>query len=183
MGDCLLPSVSDLPIYEGMSRRTPAALVALFLLVHVPPAFADCTDPAAPGVNWRRCYHDGRALVGVDLTGAQLRDATFTRANLSDAILVEVDAYRAKFVSAKLTGAVLDRARLIEADFTRADLTDVSLVEADLRNAKLVNAILREADLTGARIAGTDLRRADLSGATWIDGKRVCAENSIGQCN
>ena len=28
-----------------------------------------------------------------------------------------------------------------------------------------------------------DLLRADLSGATWIDGRTICAEGSIGQCN
>ena len=39
------------------------------------------------------------------------------------------------------------------------------------------------ADLSGATVRGTDFGGADLSGATWTDGKRVCAEGSIGQCN
>ena len=54
---------------------------------------------------------------------------------------------------------------------------------ADLRRARFFDAILREADLTGARLPGADLTRADLSGATWVDGKRVCAEGSLGRCN
>ena len=33
------------------------------------------------------------------------------------------------------------------------------------------------------RLAETDLHRAVLAGATWIDGKTVCAESSIGQCH
>lgn len=164
------------------------AILALFLpllpaLVVPQAALAGCTDPATPEVNWRRCFHDGRPLVGVDLTKAQLRDATFQRSDLTRANLTGADAYRAKFVSATLPQVVFDGARLIEADFTRADLTAASLRGADLRNAKLVGADLRGADLTGARLEGTDLRNANLSMAVWLDGTRVCAEGSVGQCN
>ena len=37
-------------------------------------------------------------------------------------------------------------------------------------------------DVEGGRLFDADLTRADLSGATWIDGKRICAEGSIGRC-
>ena len=154
---------------------------ALALCVTIPistEAVAGCTDPAGPGVNWRRCYHDGRDLGAVDLSGAQLRDATFQRSSLEGGNLSDIDGFRAKFISAELAGVILDGARLFEAD-----LTGASLREADMRNAKLVNAILRDADFTGARLAGADLRNADLSGAIWVDGTRVCDEGSIGQCN
>jgi uncharacterized protein YjbI with pentapeptide repeats len=77
----------------------------------------------------------------------------------------------------------LDQARLIRADFTNADLTGASLRQADLTNARFFRADLSNADLTGARLADTDLLRAVLAGATWIDGKTVCAESSIGQCH
>jgi len=159
------------------------ALAALHLTICVTEARADCTDPAGPEVNWRRCYLDSRDLHAVNLEGAMLRDATFQRARLGQANLSKVDAYRAKFVSATMKGVRLDGARLIEADLTRADLTGATLIEADLRNAKFINADLRQANLTGARLSGTDFRNADVTGATWVDGKRVCAENSIGQCN
>ncbi|CAK0755165.1 Pentapeptide repeat family protein [Azospirillaceae bacterium] len=145
-------------------------------------AKAECTDPAAPQVNWRRCFHDGRDMNKVDLSGAMLRDGTFQRSNLSGAILKGADAYRAKFVSAQLVRTDFSGARLIEADFTRADLTGALLIGADLRSAKLVNADLRNADLTSARLERADLRNADLSGARWGEG-RVCAPASIGQCN
>jgi uncharacterized protein YjbI with pentapeptide repeats len=147
-----------------------AAVVALLLAVSASPAHADCTDSAGPEVNWRRCYHDGRDLIGVNLEGAMLRDATFQRSNLSDANLSKVDGYRARFVSTDLPKARFEGARLIEADFTRANLTGASFLDADLRNAKMINAVLRDAN-------------ADLSGVIWVDGKRRCAENSIGQCN
>jgi uncharacterized protein YjbI with pentapeptide repeats len=166
-----------------MKRVLFAALAALLLMTGINDAHADCTEPAGPDVNWRRCYLDSRDLNGVNLEGAMLRDATFQRARLGDANLAKVDAYRAKFVSARMQGVRLDGARLIEADLTRADLTGASLVEADLRNAKFINADLRQANLTGARLSGTDFRNAELTGATWVDGKRVCGENSIGQCN
>ncbi|HRJ60682.1 MAG TPA: pentapeptide repeat-containing protein [Azospirillaceae bacterium] len=38
-------------------------------------------------------------------------------------------------------------------------------------------------DLTDARLHGADLRQTDFSGARWIDGRKICAEKSIGQCN
>ena len=166
-----------------MKRAHSAAFAAVLLALSAQTALAACTEFPEPGVNWRRCYHDGRDLTGVNLEGAMLRDATFQRSVMKGANLSQVDGYRAKFVSTSMTGVRLDHARLIEADLTRADLTGASLVETDLRNAKLVNAILRDANLSGAKIQGTDFRNADLSGATWVDGSRKCAEQSIGQCN
>ena len=166
-----------------MKRAHSAAFAAVLLALSAQTTLAACTEFPEPGVNWRRCYHDGRDLTGVDLEGAMLRDATFQRSTMKGANLSQVDGYRAKFVSTSMTDVRLDHARLIEADLTRADLTGASLVETDLRNAKMVNAILRDANLSGAKIEGTDFRNADLSGATWVDGSRKCAEQSIGQCN
>lgn len=163
--------------------RLLALLVLLTACLTAVPAAADCTDSAGPGVNWRRCLFDGRELHDVDLTGAMLRDAAFGRARMTGANLSQTDAYRAKFISTDLKGAKFIGARLIEADFTRADLAGASFADADLRNAKLVDADLRGADLTGARLHGADLRRTDFSRARWIDGQRLCADNSIGQCN
>ena len=41
---------------------------------------------------------------------------------------------------------------------------------------------MSKARLDGAQLEEADLSKADLTGATWIDGKRVCAEGSIGKC-
>ena len=71
-------------------------------------------------------------LHGVDLTGATLRDASFERTDLSDALLTKADARRAKFISATLRKARLDHADMVRADFTNADLTGASLVGVDL---------------------------------------------------
>ena len=163
-----------------------AGIVGAGLLATLLPAGtarAACTDPPAPRVNWQRCILDGLELVGVDLSGARLRDGSFFRSDLSGSDLSGTNAFRAKFVNAKLRGTRLDGAKLSEADFTKADLRGASLKDADLRRARFFRADLRGADLTGARLRGADLTRADLSGATWIDGQRICAEGSQGRCN
>lgn len=164
-------------------RLVASLLLGSTILVASGPAFADCADFAQPGVYWRRCLQDGQNLRGVDLTGANLRDASFKRAELNDALLASVDARRAKFVSATMQGTDLSNARLVQADLTKADLTGASLVEADLTRAKLFRANLNRANLTGARLDGTDLLNANLAGATWIDGVTICADDSIGQCH
>ncbi len=162
-----------------------AGTVVAVLLVTLLPAgaaLATCTDPPAPEVNWQRCTFDGLDLDDVDLSGARLRDGSFFRSNLSGSDLSGVSAFRVKFVNARLRETKLDGAKLSEADFTKADLRGASFKGADLRRARFYHADLREADLTAARLKGADLTRADLTGATWIDGKRVCAEGSLGRC-
>lgn len=147
------------------------------------PAFADCTDVAQPGVEWRRCYHDGRNLQGANLSDATLRDTSFQRANLAGANLSGASGFRVRFVSANLQGADLTGADLSEADFTKADLSGAILKDASFRRARFFRAILRGADLSGADLDLADLLHADLSGATWVDGERVCADGSVGQCD
>lgn len=165
------------------SLRTLLLTAGITLALAASARASDCTDQAAPGVNWTRCYLDGRDLSKHDLSGARLVDASFQRAKLNETDLRGSNAYRAKFISAEMKGARLDKGTFSEADFTKADLTGATLTNADLRRARLYRTDLRDADLTGARTIGADLTYADLSGATWTDGKRVCAEGSIGQCN
>ncbi|MBR46537.1 MAG: hypothetical protein CMM31_08685 [Rhodospirillaceae bacterium] len=158
-----------------------ALLFVAFLLV--PPALAACTDMPAPGVDWQRCYLDKRHFQNADLSGATLRSSFFAHSDFTGANLTGVDARRAKFVTAILNEVRFDEARLIGADFTTAELAGASFRGADLRRAKFFRADLRGADFTGATLGGTDFLKADLSGATWIDGKTICPEDLIGQCN
>jgi len=159
-------------------------LLSGIVLLSIPAqqVVAGCTDPARPGVDWRRCYHDDRELPGADLSGAKLRDARFSYADLTKAVFAAADARRVKFISAKLAGATFDAANLTEADFTNADASGASFRGADLRRARFYRTNLKGADLTGAATDQADLLNADLSGATWIDGKTICAEGSISQC-
>jgi uncharacterized protein YjbI with pentapeptide repeats len=157
-------------------------LVAALLLLSAVSAHASCSDPAGPGVDWRRCLLDRRDFPGTDLTGAILRDASLQRTDLSKAKLVEVEGPDARFVSSVLAEADLSRSNFRSADFSRADLRGATLKDADLRRARFFNANLQGADLSGANLAGVDLTGAQLAGATWIDGSRVCGEGSIGVC-
>ncbi len=149
----------------------------------VSAAVAGCTDPATPAVDWYRCYMDSRSFEGVDLQGARLREARFNRGNLSGANLTLVDGRRAKFLHTELIETKFDRALLSGADFTNANLTGASFKGAELSRARFFRANLQEADFTDARLDRVDFQKADLSGARWVDGKTICAEGSIGQCN
>lgn len=176
-----LTDVLRKPNLLGMNLRI---MILVCVLTPLATAHAaDCTALAEPGVDWQRCYLDGRDLSRHNLSGARLRETSFQRSTLIDADLSKADAYRARFLSAAMSGANLDGGIFVEADFTRADLTGASLRDVDLRRSRFYHASLRKADLTGAKTLGADFLNADLSGARWIDGKRVCAEGSVGQCN
>lgn len=164
--------------------RTPSSLPFLIagLVLLAGPAFAGCTDPPAPGVEWRRCLLDSAELSGADLSRAHLRDASFQRAVMTGARLAEADAQNARFVSAGMAGADLSGAVLRSADFTRADLKGAKLAGADLRRATLFRADLTDADLSGADLGGANLSGALLGGARWTDGQRICAAGSVGNC-
>lgn len=166
-----------------MSCRTAAALTFCLVTTAVLPAWADCSDVAQPGVYWRRCLQDAQDLRGVDLTGANLRDASFKRADLSGATLAGIDGRRTKFVSATMQEVILDGAQLVRADLTKADLRGASLKGVDFTGARLFRANLGGADLTDARLANADMLKADFSEAIWIDGVTICAQGSLGQCN
>jgi uncharacterized protein YjbI with pentapeptide repeats len=95
-------------------------------------------------------------LVGVDLSGADLRGVDLSRAYLKDANL----RY------AILSGADLKRSDLSGADLRYADLTGAQLNSADLRGAKLSGAKLNGARLGDTDLTGADLRGADLTGVS-----------------
>ncbi len=168
---------------KGMIRNLSVSATILAAVLFSQVATAACTDPPGPGVNWQRCTFDGLDFKEVDLTGARLRDSSFFRSDLSKSDLSNTRSFRVKFVNAVMTEVTLDGSHLQNADFTKADLTNASLVGVDLRRARMFRANLRGADLTDVRLNGADITRADLSGATWTDGKRICAEGSVGRCN
>jgi uncharacterized protein YjbI with pentapeptide repeats len=100
------------------------------------------------GVHWFGCNKSGADLRDADLTRANLRNTKFFDADLSDA---------------KLSGA----------DLRSADLTRANLSGADLTGANLDYARLFHADLTGANLSGVSLRGISCSNATvWTDGTK-----------
>lgn len=160
----------------------PPIALLLAALLWPSAAFATCTDPAAPGVEWRRCTLDRLEAPGVDLTGAVLRDTSLNRANLAGARMAGVNGFGARFVSADLSGVDLSAAALLGADLTRANLSGAILADADLRRARFFHADLRGANLAGAQLDGADFNGAQLEGARWTDGQRVCRPGSVGAC-
>lgn len=144
---------------------------------------ADCAAPAAPGVDWQRCYHDSKNMSKVDLTRARLQETSFQRGILDGADLQKADGFRIRLISASLRNTRLDNGIFTEGDFTKANAEGASFRDADLRRSRFFRAVLRGADFTGARLQGADFLHADLSGARWTDGEKICAEGSVGGCN
>jgi uncharacterized protein YjbI with pentapeptide repeats len=169
---------------ESMAVRATVLMVFLTLIASsvFTSAFAGCADPASPRVDWRRCAFEGTNLQGSNLAGARLREGLFNRSDLSSAVLDNTDSRRAKFLKADLREASIQNANLTECDFTNADLTGADLAGTNLTRVKFFGASLRGVNFTGAEVNKADFRNADLSAAIWIDGARICADNSIGQC-
>jgi hypothetical protein len=115
----------------------------------------------------------GLAVKWAIKSGADLRGADLSRANLSGA-----DLSRADLSCANLSGADLSRADLSCADLSRANLSGADLRGADLSRADLSCADLSRADLSCANLSCADLRGADLSGADLSRADLSCADLS-----
>lgn len=89
---------------------------------------------------------------GVDLHGADLRNANFTDADLSLASLVGAD----------LSNAILYRTDLSGADLRDARIRRSALDGVDLRGANLSGVDLADAAVSGAWFDSTDLQQANL---------------------
>ena len=98
----------------------------------------------------------------VDLTGANLTKTVFAAAELTGAVMrnVQMDA-ETRFIGAKMAGVDLEDARLGGVWFTNAGLAGANLQRIRTDEKTRLNG----ADLTGARLAGADLRGANLDGA------------------
>ena len=130
-------------------------------------AFAACSDPPAPGVDWSGCDKSGEDLPIADLSnadlsgadlsninliGANLTNADLTNPDLTDADLSNVDLTDANLTDADLIGTFLSIANFSNANFSNADLTDADLAFSNLSGANLTNANLTNADLTDANL-------------------------------
>ena len=105
------------------------------------------------------------------LNGANLREARFERAILSETHLKKAD-----LMNARLRTAVLFKAHLQGAFLMRADLREVSLVESHMQKAILSNAHLQRSILNDARLHGAILTAAHLQ-ETGLNGTHLQAAN------
>ena len=96
------------------------------------------------------------------LSGANLREADLSGANLIMANLRRADLSGANLIGANLLGADLSEANLGGADLREATLRGAKLRKADMKKGNLIEVNLRLADLSGADLRGADLRGADL---------------------
>jgi uncharacterized protein YjbI with pentapeptide repeats len=106
-----------------------------------------------------------RDFRGAVLTGAILRKADFTAANLQDAYLDGADLREARFGCEDFHCADLQGARLQDANLSFAQLQGANLEVARLQGAGLARAQLQGASLRDASMEGADLYGADLQGA------------------
>jgi uncharacterized protein YjbI with pentapeptide repeats len=162
------------------AARRPAAIARLTKLAGGSDWLAHATSASILLVaqpNWRGiglaprltgAFLNAASWANVNLRGAQLASADFTRADLSDACLDECRASSAIFHRAKLRGASMTRLVAAHADFTGADLAacrgdraDFSLACFD--GASLAGARFRKSSFDDVSFAGANLSGADLS--------------------
>ena len=97
---------------------------------------------------------------------AQIEEATFCGATLTEASFVGANACKADFGEAELSGAILSGAKLAEASFVEAVAPNADFSKAGVKSAKLCGAKLAEASFAEAAAPKADFSRAELSNAT-----------------
>ena len=105
-----------------------------------------------------------------DLTGANLRGADLSMANLNAAVLAVADLSWANLRGASLVGANLSRAELVRADLRGTNLVIAILIGPDLTGA----------DLSGAMVWATIFGDVNLSVASGLDAMKHIGPSIIG---
>jgi len=123
-------------------------------------------DVLRQGVTALNIWREQHRGIHLNLSGADLRAAHLSGANLSHANLITADLRGADLRAANLNEALLSGANLSGAYFIGADLSFANLKEAILSHANLSGADLRATDLSHANLSGAILSGAILSGAT-----------------
>ncbi|MCG9893668.1 MAG: pentapeptide repeat-containing protein [Thermosynechococcaceae cyanobacterium MS004] len=98
----------------------------------------------------------------INLTGADLSEATLSYAVLTGAILTGANLSRANGSDAILNQVNFNQANLTQANLRNADLSGSTFSQANLSNALLINANLSDANLQDANLAGANLTGAQL---------------------
>ncbi len=122
-----------------------------------------------------RARLDGAILSRANLGGANLDASRLSRANLNGARLVGSHLNGAILSDAYLLGADLFGADLGSADIRRAYLSGADLTTADLHDANLTRAHLDRVNLSDANLSGADLTGASLTEADLSDATLTAA--------
>lgn len=126
--------------------------------------FASYLQVSLAGAHFSRADLTEALLIRADLSLADLRAAKLAEANLSYATLRETNLITARLGWAQLVGA-----DLTQSEMAGAVLMGTNLAHANLRDANLVKATLRGADFTGADLEGANLLGADLADAVLAE--------------
>ncbi len=152
-------------------RRTLCitGLLAAVSLLHLSSpgealAAVDCRSSAEPGVDWTNCEKKLIILRGADLSAAVLVDVDFTSTDLRDANLLGANLEKATLVRASLAGANAEGARF---DRIEAYRTDFSGMRA--QGAVFGSAEMQRSNFTGADLKNVDFTKAELGRAEFLD--------------
>ena len=138
------------------------------------------------GVNLRKAKLSGADFRKADLSGADFRKADLRRANLSEADLTMALVHEADLSGAYLLLGTKLSLFIRNANLSRVSLTGANLSGMDFLEANLHGAHLDDADLSGARLEAADLRKANLRKAN-LSGvnlrKAKLSEADLRDCN
>src|SRR6266567_3849792 len=137
-------------------------------------------DVLRQGVTALNIWREQHRGIHLNLSGADLRAAHLSGANLSHANLITADLRGADLRAANLNEALLSGANLSGAYFIGADLSFANLKEAILSHANLSGAILSGAILSGATVGLTIFGNVDLRTAKGLDTLNHLAPSTIG---
>lgn len=104
---------------------------------------------------------------GADLSGAILNDIDLSYTNLNNTNFNGADLRGAKFNGASFYRANLRNSFLENADCRGANFKGADLSNSDCRGAKFNGADLSYSDLHGAHFKGADLRGANIDFSCW----------------
>ena len=110
-------------------------------------------------------------LRGVNLSGANLKQAILRDTDLTGAALLQTDLSRARLI-----GSDLSRATLVDSKLWQTNLRSTKFIDARLWMVELSHAILVGANLTGAQfyqcnVNGAHLYSANLTGVDFVRSK------------
>ena len=165
-------------------RNALAALVAAFVF---PAGYAVAQDNSTR-VSWAPSYGgacEDCDLRGRNMSGWDISNALYPRANLSGGLLRATRAINADFTGAiaertDFRQAVLDGSIFTDAALGKARFDAASLLNSNFSGAILTGAKLRDARLNGATARRTDLRSTVANGADFSgsDVSRAIFDNS-----
>ena len=110
-------------------------------------------------------------LPGINLSEANLSDATLRDTDLTGAAFLQSNLIKAKLIGSHLTGATFVGGSLRGAKLWSAQLTDAKVWSVDLTAAQLVGANLKGAQFWQCNLQGTHLYSADLVGTDFVESR------------